>query len=365
MILDFYYARRFARALIIVLAVLGGLIMMIESIEALRRYGDTDLPATGLLYLASLRLPATLYDILPIVVVLSTLVLFLGMARSSELVVTRAAGRSVLRALVPPLMMAMLFGVFAVAVIGPVAATATRTYEQRTDELRGRVGQAFSVSSEGLWLREGDELGQTVIRAGHSNLDGSALYDVSFLAFGPDGTLVERIEAGSARIYGDEWILTDAKRWPLSSESNPEAAATTASSMTLPTALTLDEIRDRFGTPKAVSIWDLPAYIEKLETAGFSARAYRMWMQSSFALPLTFAAMMLIGAGFTMRHTRLGGTATLVVTAILLSFGFFFLRSFALILGENGEIPVLLAAWGPPVAVILASTALLLHLEDG
>ena len=35
------------------------------------------------------------------------------------------------------------------------------------------------------------------------------------------------------------------------------------------------------------------------------------------------------------------------------------------VLGENGQIPVAMAAWSPPLAATLASLALLLHLEDG
>jgi len=48
-----------------------------------------------------------------------------------------------------------------------------------------------------------------------------------------------------------------------------------------------------------------------------------------------------------------------------MGFGLYFIRSFAQILGENGQIPVLLAAWAPPVASILLALGLLLHSEDG
>jgi lipopolysaccharide export system permease protein len=41
------------------------------------------------------------------------------------------------------------------------------------------------------------------------------------------------------------------------------------------------------------------------------------------------------------------------------------LRSFAQVLGENGQIPILVAAWSPPIAAALLALSLLLHLEDG
>lgn len=90
-----------------------------------------------------------------------------------------------------------------------------------------------------------------------------------------------------------------------------------------------------------------------------------MWQQMELASPLLFVAMVMIGASFTMRHTRFGRTGISVLAALGLGMGLFFLRNFAQVLGENGQIPLLLAAWGPPVAGILLSMGLLLHLEDG
>jgi lipopolysaccharide export system permease protein len=73
----------------------------------------------------------------------------------------------------------------------------------------------------------------------------------------------------------------------------------------------------------------------------------------------------LIAAGFTMRHTRFGRTGVMVLTAILLGFAMFFIRSFAQVLGESGQLPVLVVAWMPPVAAILLALGFLLHVEDG
>jgi lipopolysaccharide export system permease protein len=83
------------------------------------------------------------------------------------------------------------------------------------------------------------------------------------------------------------------------------------------------------------------------------------------ARPFFLMAMVLVAASFTMRHTRFGGTGTAVLTAILLGFTLYFVRSFAQILGENGQIPILLAAWAPPAAATFFALGMLLHAEDG
>jgi lipopolysaccharide export system permease protein len=55
----------------------------------------------------------------------------------------------------------------------------------------------------------------------------------------------------------------------------------------------------------------------------------------------------------------------MVLYALIGGFLIFFLRSFAQVLGENGQIPILVAAWSPPIAAALLALSLLLHLEDG
>jgi lipopolysaccharide export system permease protein len=159
--------------------------------------------------------------------------------------------------------------------------------------------------------------------------------------------------------------LRGAKVWPLASGVNPEGSASSHDQFELPSTLTRDRIRDSFGKPGAISVWDLPRFITQLEQAGFSARRHSVWLQMELARPLFLTAMVLIGAAFTMRHARAGGTGVAVLISLLLGFGLYYIRNFAQILGENGQIPIMLAAWAPPLAAALLGIGLLLHTEDG
>jgi lipopolysaccharide export system permease protein len=364
MTLSLYIARRFAGMLGRVFLVFFGILLLIDTLEQLRRFSDAGIGLTQALELGLLNVPSSLYRILPLILILSAIALFLGLARSSELVVVRAAGRSGLRFLMTPVIVALLFGALVVAVLNPIVAGTSRLYDQRWAELAHGDAQAFSVSEGGLWLRQGGDDGQTVIHAGRANGEGTELYDVTFLTFDPEGLPLRRILADSAQLAPGEWRLTGAKAWTLDAQ-NPEAVSVVETTANLPSDLTGDAIRDSFGTPEAVPFWQLPDFIVGLERAGFSARAYRVWFQMELAQPLLLAAMVLLAAGFTMRHARFGGTGMRVLVALLAGFGTFFIRNFAQVLGDNGQIPILMAAWAPPAAAVLAAMGLLLHLEDG
>lgn len=366
MTLHLYIARKFAFALLSVGLAFLAILLLLDVVDEVRRYDIGAISFGQAFGLSTLNVPGSVYRILPLIVILATLMLYLGLARTSELVITRASGRSALRSLAAPVLTALAAGMLAVAVGNPIVAATSKRYESLSSRYKSGVSSVLSVSREGLWLRQGGTEGQMVIRAARANLDGTTLYDVTFLAFAANIGPAYRIEADSAELRDGEWHIREAKRWIFGHGiENPERAATVHELLTLPSDLTRDRIRDSFGTPAAIPIWDLPEFIDSLERAGFSARQHRVWLHMELALPLTFVAMVMIGAGFTMRHTRFGRTGVMVLSALGLGLALFFLRNFAQILGENGQIPAELAAWSPPVIGILGALGLLLHLEDG
>ncbi len=364
MILHLYIAGRFLRAFGIVLAVFVAILLPIDMADQLRRIGG-DQGFGAVLELALLNLPRSLNGLMPLFVMLATLVLFLGLSRTSELVVVRAAGRSALRSAAAPVVTALLIGILSLLVLNPLVAATARQYDLTLARLLGQESRTVSVTGQGLWLRQGVGSEQTVIRAAVTNGDGTHLFDTSFFTFDADGQLLERMDAREALLESGAWTLSDVRRWPLVGSSNPEADATTHHVLTLPSTLTAEQIRDSFGKPETVPIFELPGFIRQLNDAGFAALQHRTWFQMQLSSPLLLVAMVLIGAGFTMRHTRFGKTGVMVLSAILLGFGVVFLRRFAEVLGETGQLSATLVAWTPPVAAILLATGLLLHTEDG
>ncbi|PIE14747.1 MAG: LPS export ABC transporter permease LptG [Rhodobacterales bacterium] len=365
MILYRYFALKFLKAFGIVFGGFAVLTLMINLVDMINKFGGTEARFPDIFALAALHMPGALYPVLPLIMLLATIMLFLSLSRSSELVVARASGRGGVRNLLAPMLVALVLGGLAVAGFNPIVAATSKKYEAKASHYLSGEASVLSVSQEGLWLRQGSKAGQTVIHARGSNLNGTRLVGVSFYRFAPDGTPLTRIRADSAELTSKGWQLQQVKTWPLTDSQNPERDARHSDELLVPSNLTAEQIRDSFGTPSSIAIWDLPKFIQRLDNAGFSARRHQVWFQSELALPLLMVAMVLIGAGFTMRHTRMGGTGQMVMAAILMGFALFFIRNFAQVLGENGQLPVYLAAWSPSVAAILMALALILHLEDG
>lgn len=373
MILSAYVARRFLRMLLMIAAIFAAILFLIDIVEQIRRFSDDGIGLAGAAGLSALNITSSFYSILPLITVLAAIALFLSLSRSSELVAIRASGRSGLRVLAAPAVAAALTGAVCVAVLNPVVAATAKRYDAATARIQSDGGQTVSLSDNAVWLRQAlrtrapdgtETAGQVVIRAIRASPDATTLYDATFMVFAPGEGPTRRIDAAQARLTDGAWQLSKVKEWPLT-ELNPEAMARGSERLDLPTDLTAARIRDSFGRPEAIPIWQLPAFIRGLERAGFSAQRHKVWLQMELALPLLMAAMVAIAAVFTMRHVRGRKMGTLVLGAFGCGIGLFFLRNLAQVLGDNGGIPAILAGWAPPVVALLFALGALLRLEDG
>ncbi|MBX3476445.1 MAG: LPS export ABC transporter permease LptG [Brevundimonas sp.] len=350
-----------ARSLAVALAVISALIMLIDFVEISRGLGsDVDLSALRIVGLVLLKSPSVILQLLPFVFLFGTLSAFIGLNRRSELVAMRAAGVSAWRFVLPAAGAALAMGILTVTVLGPLAASGDGLWQRERARISGAVPGARQTT---VWLREGDDQRQMIIRAGRQDRANARLLDVTFFIYanGPDGrrTFSERIDAATASLSAGRWRLTDA----VGAQTGQRAVR--YATLDLISSLADEEAFEQFARPQSTPFWSLPGQIRRIENAGFSSTAYRLRLQQLLATPLMFAAMSILAAAFSLRLMRLGDLARMSAAAVVLGFAFFFINQFSAAMGSAEVVPPFLSAWLPPVLTALAAFTLLFYTEDG
>ena len=366
MTLFLYFARRFMRDFVRVLLMVALLIFLVELLETIRQLSDKGATFSNSSVLAMTHMPVFLSQALPMVVMLTSLTFCVSLARSNEFVVARAAGVSALRSLKAPILLAMLLGVFSAMFFDPTAAQLNERYEKLRRDYTGRSEDTINVTANGVWMRQKTEQGHIVINARNATEGGLALNDVMVLEFGSDGRASRRMSAERAFVRGDDWLLRNGKIWTLGRDvENPERQALPFTLHIIPLTISREQILEGYPSPEVLNLWQLPSAIATMEEAGFSSVNHRVHLQMQIVRPLLFAAMLLVGAIFTLQNARLGNLGVSVLLALLFGFSMYFIQNLAFTLGQAGELPPIMAAWVPPLAATLLALGLFLHLEDG
>ncbi len=360
--LSFYIGRNFLVSFLALFGIFLMIILLFDSIELMRRTASKPhISFAVVIEMALFKLPHMGQKVFPFAALFAAMTVFWRLTRHHELVVTRAAGVSAWQFLFPVLATGFLLGIVKITVLNPLAATLLTRYEHlESVQFKGEIS-LLALSKGGLWLRQANDSGQSVIYAPQVLHQGRniKLKNVIVFIYDKDYKFAGRIDADTARLEDGFWHLGDA------TVSAPEQPATTEKEYWLATDLTLDKIQESFATPETMSFWDLPGFIATLEKAGFSAVRHRLHWHSLLSAPLMICAMILIAATFTLRHGRRGATTWVIGSGVLTGFVLYFFQDIVFALGLSNSLPVTLAAWTPPSVATLLGVAMLLHLEDG
>jgi len=360
--LSIYIGRHFLVSFIAMFALFLLLIMLFDSVELLRRASSRPEVSFGdVIEMATLKLPYMGQETFPFAVLFGSMAAFWRLTRSSELVITRAAGVSAWQFLAPIILLAFGLGVLQVSFMNPLASTTLSRYERlEALHFKGRAN-FLALTSSGLWLRQSNADGQSVIHA-EGVLQQGVNVDLNnvvvFMYAGVD-KFRGRVNAKHATLEDGFWHMR--KTWVY----EPDKPAEFLEEYWLATDLTLNKIQESFAPPETMSFWALPGFIETLEKAGFSAVRHRLHWHTLLATPFLMCAMVLIGATFTLRPSRRGATSFVIAGGVMTGFVLYFFSDVVFALGLSDSIPVTLAAWSPSGVASLLGLTMLLHMEDG
>jgi lipopolysaccharide export system permease protein len=357
-----YIGRSFLNNFLAVFIVFLGIIFLMDTVELLRRASSHENVGLGLVFqMGLMKLPFMAQQIFPFAVLFGGMASFWRLTRSSELVVTRAAGVSAWQFLLPVLLVALILGLLKISAFNPLASAMLSKYDRlNATHLKGQ-SNLLAVSQNGLWLRQASGKNQSVIHAPKITIINNeiSLSEVSIFVYEGADNFVSRIDAKKGDLEDGFWHLRDA--WINVTDKTPKFVK----EHWVETDITLNNIHESFSPPETMSFWDLPDFIDNLEKSGFSALRHRLYWHSLLSAPLLLCAMMLIAATFTLRQSRRGSATYVIVGGVLTGFLLFFFSDVIFALGLRESIPVVLAAWTPSGISTLLGLAMVFHLEDG
>ena len=355
-----YMGRQFILSFLAIFLLLSMVSFIVDFVEILRRSAAKPNVTFGIvLDMSLLKLPFLASHMVVFSVLFGAMIAFTRLSRSRELIVVRAAGVSAWQFLAPILAIAFLIGVAKIAVLNPIAAATLSKFEQVENKyLKGRAS-VLAVSPSGVWLRQTDPGGQSVVHANRVTGREMEMHDFIIFLYDVQSRFTGRIDAAKARLENGYWHLSDA--WL----TGPDRPAKFEPEYTVRTELTAAKIQESFSSPATVAFWDLPRFIGVLEKAGFSGLRHRIHFNALVADPALMCAMVLFAATFSLRRNlRRGGGVIMAVGALGTVVLLYFLSDVVFALGASASIPAMLAAWSPAGASLLVGTSMLIYAEE-
>jgi lipopolysaccharide export system permease protein len=350
--LAFYLMKLVGGRILAALAVLVGILQILDLLDVTTDILDRKLGAEGVAYYALLRLPRLIEQAAPLAVLAGALFAFAKLAGESAVTAMRSTGISAYRI--------TILAMPAAAVLAAIQLLIGLSIAPRTDQILSEWWEASTPAdeqrkaSDPLAFRVGDE----IVVAKSSAADGRHLADVEIYRRDPSGRLVQRTAAKAAIHEASGWRLAEPTFESLGANSVRTGAATEMS--WLQNLRPADVVALSAGAGTVT-----PTEARRALEGGVSVRPktfYDTQVQRTWAGPIACLVMLLLAAPTALANFR-GGAASLMVECLAAGLLFLVFDGAFTALGENGAAPAALAAWAAPAMFSALGLTALLYME--
>ena len=296
-------------------------------------------------HLLLLMTPQFVYYVIPIAALLSALVTYGLLARSSELTVMKACGISLYRTALSLVVLSLGFSAILFALEQRLMATANRQADALDDEIRGRKAKGLNMLLR-RWVVGPD---RTIYFYGNFDPERNEMLGLTVFKPRPDRwalaseTFVRRaVFDGKAWTGESGWsqdFSTDPPKWT-NIEKNP-----------IPGMESPDYFTTAPPDAELMSVAELKRYTEELEPSGFNTVPLQVELHRKLAFPFVTLVMTLLAVPFGIsagKHGALYGVGLGIVIAL----SYWILISAFVAIGKAGLLTPILAGWAPNILVV-------------
>jgi lipopolysaccharide export system permease protein len=351
MTLPIYLIKIMGWRVLAALAVLMGILQIIDLLEVTTTILDRNLGAAGVAYYALLRAPRLFEQAAPLAVLGGSLFAFGKLAGDWAVTAMRSTGVSAYRL---TLMAMPTILVVAMAQLAVTMVIAPHTDKVLSAWWQGSTPKDPSKVIDPVTFRVGDEIVTAIPR----DPDGRSLEKVTIYRRDSAGRLVQRTDAETAVYDAGKWRLIQPRFATLGVASIAEG---TAASQDWSQDLRPSDVRALAAGQTLVT----PQEARRALAGGLSVRPktfYDTQLQRAWAAPVACLVMLLLAAPACLANFR-GGGATLLVECLAGGLLFLVFDGAFTALGENGAAPAVLAAWAAPAMFAALGVTVLLYLE--
>lgn len=318
-----------------------------------------DVPTLRLLAYYGASLPEVIRQIFPVACVMGTVLTLASLNRANELVALFASGMSLARISAPILLSIAVTSVVFYWVNDRVQPVASRTKMSIFyNDIRKQPDMFSVVKTDRIWYRSRNK----IFNIKTLNPETARAQNLTMYFFSEDWSLLQMLTAQAVDMEKNVWTLRDGSVTVFSGDSSfPLTSNFDSKKLEMG-----EEASDLTGTGQTsdmLSQSELSQFIVRNREAGLDTLRYEVDYHSRFGFAAAGLVMALLGVPFSVGRARSGGIMVNLGIVLGLVFGYWILYSSALNLGKHGQLPPVIAAWGPNLFALAAGVFFLKRLK--
>ena len=352
-----YMLQEFTRYFCIVQLVVICIFIVVDYLGGISRFISSGISfLTGVMFVL-LRVPFFFVQLIPVVIILSIIITFGLMNKNNEIVILKSSGVDIFYLIKPFVVIGLILTVALFILAETVVPIATES-ANRIKSVDINKENFIISKKKNIWIKDDNVISHIKFY----NVVKKIAFGVTVTYFDNNFKLTGRVDAQKGVYKNGTWTFYNLLYQVVDKKSG-DKIITSHEKKELPPPFTLNDLQSVAKKSDEMSIRELAKFINRVESEGYDAAAYKVDLQSKLAFPFICIIMCISGVGIAMRSSLKGRIPLSVAYGIGFAFSYWVFYSFCIALGHGETLPFWIAAWSPNIVFFFLSL-FILHTAD-
>ena len=341
---DWYIFRAILEMTLIVLFVFVALSGFVDFVGQINDIGIGDYGVNQAIQYTLLKLPSSIFQLMPIIILIGSLLGLGLLSKNSELIILLSSGVSLKRLGISVFSSGLILCFFTVSLgeyISPSMERYADQYRTISKFQYSRLG-----NTGGIWLKEGEKIININLLEENKSFGNVTIYELS-----TPSELLKISRASSAGIDDDnQWILSNLKETVFNENGISQESSRYKIEKT---QLDRDLVSLTVVKPENLNMVELYRFVNYLEGNGLDTDLYSTAFQSRIASIFALPIMCLLALPFSIGLLREKGTGYRILLGVIIGLIYFLIENTLVESSQVYNINPIVVGWFPTVLLSL------------
>ena len=353
---ELYLIVLFLKKIINIFFIFFALIFILNLFEEINFFKDLEVSPFFPIFLSSLNVPSTIFEIFPFIFLIGTQFFFLDINNTNELEILKINGLSNIRILRTLFLTSLVFGFILMTVFYALSSKLKFVYFDIKNSYSNDNKYLAVIKESGLWIK--DEINNKILIVNSDKISNNLLINVTIHEFNKNFELINLIQSKEVDITDYKWVISR----PLFFNNNKTIQLEEVH--ILETHFDIETINSLFSNLSSLNLFQLLKLKNDYKSLGNSIREIDVHLQKIYSLPLFLSIMTIFAAIIMFNNKRNSSVIFHLILGILFSVIIYYLSYLFYLMGENGKIPIILSIYLPFVILLLIISIGLVRLNE-
>jgi lipopolysaccharide export system permease protein len=336
---EIYLIKLFLKKFLTITVVFFCLVFILSIFEEISFFRDWNIQIFFPFLMTLLSTPATVFEIFPFIFLISAQFFFIDLINKNELEVFKYTGLNNMKIIRLLFFTSFITGLILIIFYYNISSKLQFLYLDLKNKYSNDNKYLAVVTENGLWIK--DEVDKNIYIVNADQIKDNFLERVSISIFDPGFNLTQIIESPKIDISKTEWLIFN-PRISIDNKTSDNVEI-----FKLKTHFDKKKINSLFRNLSSLNVFQLYKLQNDYKSLGYSTKSVNSHLNKLISFPFYISIMTILSSIIMLNVKRNKPLIFHIILGVFLSVLIYYFHFLFNLLGENGNIPILLSAWLP------------------